>query len=176
MAPGPRRRTHSTILHRLNSILKRNPSLFHHLCLVRKSTILGHGLGHTMLTQTLRTLTTNVRCGCTQFAFQDSGLFGFNPWQSLRHLRPLLIKQRNLGNRTHGTNLGQRSLGMRTGCAGFSRGCRLLDIQLVHANLAHQIPSGARDDSCSCVMATYVVEARSRFSKNHAWLLQGPFE
>ena len=80
MAPGPRRRTHSTILHRLNSILKRNPSLFHHLCLVRKSTILGHGLGHTMLTQTLRTLTTNVRCGCTQFAFQDSGLFGFNPW------------------------------------------------------------------------------------------------
>ena len=67
----PRRRTQSTIPHRLNAILKK-PSLFHHLCLVRKSTILGHGLGHTMLTQTLRTLTTNVRCGCTQFAFQDT--------------------------------------------------------------------------------------------------------
>ena len=61
--------------------------------------------------------TAEVLAGYTQFAIQDSRLFGPNPWGNLSAAVKLPIKQRILGNPTLGTNLGQRILAMRTGCS-----------------------------------------------------------
>ena len=50
------------------------------------------------------------------------GSFRTQPLANLAPLRPLPIKQRFLGNPTLGTNLGQRILGMRTGCTACRKG------------------------------------------------------
>ena len=64
--------------------------------------------------------------GYTQFAIQDSRLFGPNPWKILAPPSNYLSTKRFLGNPTLGTNLGSRILAMRTGCRDWGASVRLL--------------------------------------------------
>ena len=72
---------------------------------------------HTIMIHLLGSLRPGgLKIHYTQFAIQDSRLFGPNPWKIVAPPSNYLSKKRFLGNPILGTNLGSRILAMRTGC------------------------------------------------------------